>query len=136
MDRPCNCSGDLSLASTLRGPGTIPGSPKWDSQQEKRCWHQNQFLVFPCPEHSTTAHSFVVVAFHSIINNACKCIFPDRLMKITKYFIRTNVWPNERIGSCQILPTYETNCRSYEQVSVFRHYSETLNFATFLCVVS
>jgi hypothetical protein len=69
-------------------------------------------------------------------NKACKCVFPDRRMKITKYFIRINAWSSERIGSCQLLPSYETHCGSYEQVSVFRHHSETLNFAPFLCVVS
>jgi len=60
---------------------------------------RTSFMVFLSPALSTTTHSFVVFAMHSIVNNACKCIFPDRLMKITKYFVRINVWRSERIGS-------------------------------------
>jgi hypothetical protein len=41
MDRPSHGLGDLSLASTHTGPGSTPAYPKWDSQQEKRRWHQN-----------------------------------------------------------------------------------------------
>jgi len=41
MDRPCHGSGVLSLASTHRDHGSVPGYATWVSQQEKRRWLQN-----------------------------------------------------------------------------------------------
>jgi hypothetical protein len=114
----CHGSDGLSLACTDGGPGSIPDYPRWYLQWERRHWHWRWFfckyLVFPYRGHSATASCSFIYQSSQVtlsLNNACKYIYLDRLTKITKYFIRTDVWPSNRI---QLTPADEARSGCYE----------------------